>query len=112
MKAALRANEAALKAPDLATCHRSSRQGQWAWIVQMLASSDSLVTTVENWLRQFEDALARPDAPLLRALFHSDGYWRDLLAITWHIKTVGGFDVILSELKAHVDRTRPTGFRI
>jgi hypothetical protein len=79
----------------------------------MLAKTEteSAATAAENWLAQFERALAEPDDVLLKTLFHADSYWRDVLALTWHIKTLEGSDAILSELKAHVGRVRPAGFR-
>jgi thioredoxin reductase len=79
----------------------------------MLAKTEteSAATAAENWLAQFEKALAEPDDVLLKTLFHADSHWRDVLALTWHIKTVEGSDAILSELKAHVGRARPAGFR-
>jgi hypothetical protein len=78
----------------------------------MLARKETIATIVANWLAQFERALAEPDDDLLRTLFHSESHWRDVLALTWHIRTVSGLDVILGELKAHVARANPTGFRI
>jgi len=68
----------------------------------MLARTDTVTMMVQNWLTQFERALAIPDDALLKSLFHADSYWRDLLALTWHIRTVSGLDAILRELKAHV----------
>ena len=83
-------------------------------VARMLATTEteSAATAAENWLAQFEKALAEPDDVLLKTLFHADSYWRDVLALTWRIKTVAGADAILSELKAHVGRARPAGFRI
>src|SRR5215813_3294863 len=78
----------------------------------MLAKTEPIATSVNNWLAQFERALAEPDDVLLKALFHPESHWRDVLALTWHIRTVSGLDVILSELKAHVGRANPTGFGI
>ena len=66
---------------------------------------------MENWLARFERALAEGDDVLLETLFHADSHWRDVLALTWRIRTVSGADAILGELKAHVGRARPTGFR-
>src|SRR5882724_2611826 len=66
---------------------------------------------VDRWLAQFESTLAEPDDALLKTLFHSDSHWRDLLALTRHIRTVNGLDAILRELKAHVGRAHPTGFK-
>jgi cation diffusion facilitator CzcD-associated flavoprotein CzcO len=78
----------------------------------MLARAESIATSAENWLEQFERAIASPDDDLLRTLFHSESYWRDVLALTWEIRTVNGSDAILRELKAHVGRANPTEFKI
>jgi hypothetical protein len=78
---------------------------------RMLAGTDTIATIADDWLAQFERALAEPDDVLLKTLFHPDSHWRDALALTWHIRTVNGSDAILKELKAHVGRANPTGFR-
>jgi cation diffusion facilitator CzcD-associated flavoprotein CzcO len=77
----------------------------------MLDNTENIATAADDWLTQFEKALADPGGTLLKSLFHRDSHWRDVLALTWHIRTVNGLDGILSELKAHVDRVHPTGFR-
>ena len=79
----------------------------------MLAKTEkaSAATSMDRWLAQFERALAEPDEVLLKTLFHADSHWRDILALTWHIRTIEGSDAILSELKAQVGRARPAGFR-
>ena len=60
----------------------------------MLAKTEkaSVATTVDRWLAQFERALAEPDNVLLATLFHADSHWRDVLALTWDIRTVSGLD--------------------
>jgi thioredoxin reductase len=79
----------------------------------MLAETEieSAAAAAEKWLAQFERALAEPDDVLLKTLFHVDSHWRDVLALTWRIKTVEGSDAILKDLKAHVTRAQPIGFR-
>ena len=77
----------------------------------MLASTDNIVTMVEDWLAQFERALAEPDDVLLRSLFHPDSHWRDVLALTWRIRTVNGADAILRELKRMSAERKPTRFQ-
>ena len=77
-----------------------------------LARTDSLATIVGAWLSQFEGALAAPGRARLKALFHAESYWRDVLALTWHLKSVSGSDAILRELAMHAGRVRPTGFKI
>jgi thioredoxin reductase len=78
----------------------------------MLARTDTIATIAESWLAQFEGALAAPGQIGLKKLFHADSYWRDVLALTWHIKTVNGSAAILRELATHAGRARPTGFKI
>jgi len=76
------------------------------------AEAESPTAAVEDWLAQLERALTGPDVSPLKALFHPDSYWRDVLALTWRIETLEGRDAILKELTAHVVRAKPTGFRI
>ena len=76
----------------------------------MLATTDKSLTAVaDEWLARFERALAKPAE--LRGLFHADSHWRDVLALTWQLRTVDGADAIAAELSAQVGRARPTGLR-
>jgi Pyridine nucleotide-disulphide oxidoreductase len=77
----------------------------------MLSRAETIATAAENWLAQLERALAQPDDVVLKTLFHAHSHWRDVLALTWHIRTVNGADAIARELKAHAGRAQPTGFR-
>jgi putative flavoprotein involved in K+ transport len=78
----------------------------------MLDKTDDVSVAAENWLAQFEDALAKPDDGSLRTLFHPDSYWRDVLALSWNIRTVNGADAILTDLKLLAPRAAPRGFAI
>src|SRR5262249_36183819 len=78
----------------------------------MLARTDDVATIAERWLTQFEAALAAPSSASLAMLFHADSHWRDVLALTWQIKTVDGSDAIVPELATHAGRVCPTGFRV
>jgi len=86
----------------------------------MLDKTDDISVAADNWLALFEDALARSavksdvksDAGPLKALFHPDSYWRDVLALSWNIQTLNGADAILNELKIHARRAAPSGFAI
>jgi Flavin-binding monooxygenase-like len=77
----------------------------------MLSRTEIIATTVENWLSQFERVLAEPDDVLLKPLFHAESYWRDVLALTWHIRTANGLDSIMRELNAYVGRANPINFK-
>src|SRR5438128_2855880 len=77
----------------------------------MLPRTETSETIANHWLARFERALAEADDILLETLFHPDTHWRDVLALTWHIRTVSGLDAILRALKAHVARANPSDFR-
>src|SRR5947208_5584393 len=78
----------------------------------MLTKNDITSAVVENWLADFEQALAAPNDAGSRALFPPDCHWRDVLALTWTIQTLGGRDAVVSALKQWAARARPKGFRI
>jgi putative flavoprotein involved in K+ transport len=77
----------------------------------MLDKTKDIAGDVETWLAQFERALAKPGDGLLETLFHPDSHWRDVLALTWDLRTLDGADAILKELKARAGEIRPAGFR-
>ncbi len=78
----------------------------------MLSGTETIATVTENWLARFERTCAEPDDLAFRTLFHADCHWRDVLALTWDIRTVSGVDAVCRELEAHVGRARPRGFKI
>ncbi|MGY3487012.1 cation diffusion facilitator CzcD-associated flavoprotein CzcO [Bradyrhizobium sp. USDA 4011] len=78
----------------------------------MLDKTDDISVAADNWLVQFEDALAGPDDVLLKPLFHPQSYWRDVLALSWNIQTVNRAFAIIQELPAHARRSAPHDFRI
>jgi putative flavoprotein involved in K+ transport len=78
----------------------------------MLDRTDDISIATQNWLAQFESALATSDESLLNSLFHPDSHWRDALALSWNLQTINGGGAILSELKPRAAIARPCGFRI
>ena len=78
----------------------------------MLDKTDDISVAADNWLAQFEDALARSDGDLLKTLFHPDSYWRDMLALSWSIQTVTGADAILNALGRYAPVAAPGGFAV
>ncbi len=78
----------------------------------MLDKTDDVSIAAENWLAQFESAIATPDEPSLKPLFHPESYWRDVLALSWNLQTVNGANDILRDLKADAGRAAPRGFAI
>src|SRR5215211_9135569 len=65
---------------------------------------------VEQWLSSFEDALARGDAATASELFLEDSYWRDLVALTWNLKTVEGPEGVRDMLEATLADAKPRAF--
>ena len=78
----------------------------------MLDRTDDVSIAAEDWLAQFESAIAKPDESALKTLFLPESYWRDVLALSWNLQTVNGADAVLTELKARVGSAAPRGFRI
>jgi len=78
----------------------------------MLAKADVITAPVEEWLARFERALTGTDIAALKALFHGESHWRDVLALTWDITTLEGADAIAAALKQCAARLRPSGFRV
>ncbi len=72
----------------------------------------TLAETVQGWLARLAKALAAADETRLEALFHPESYWRDLLALTWDITTVGGADAIAAALAAQARRAGPSRFQV
>ena len=53
---------------------------------------------VAHWLRDFNAALAAESADAAAELFAIDAFWRDLVALTWNLKTLEGRDQIRAML--------------
>jgi putative flavoprotein involved in K+ transport len=81
-------------------------------IAPMLARTDDIATLAQSWLERFEVALASGDASRLAALFRRDCYWRDVLALTWDIRTIRDSDAVVRALAAHASRERPSNFKL
>jgi len=82
-------------------------------MTQILEPTDTVTPQqrVDAWLADFEAALAVRDVERVVAKFATDGFWRDLVAFTWNIKTVEGRDEIADMLHTRLAGTDPSGFR-
>jgi cation diffusion facilitator CzcD-associated flavoprotein CzcO len=67
---------------------------------------------VSDWLDAFEAALSVKDAGAIAALFLADGIWRDVVALTWHLKTTVAAADIAEALIEEAGATKATGFTI
>jgi putative flavoprotein involved in K+ transport len=71
----------------------------------------SPATEVEQWLGRFEEALAAGDAEAAAELFGDEGFWRDLVAFTWNLKTVEGPDQVRDMLEHTLGHTKPRNWQ-
>src|ERR1700724_3845654 len=80
--------------------------------MQDLTRPETFAMAAHDWLVRFERALAAPDDALLASLFVADGYWRDLLALTWRTQTVADASAIARALRPAAAHARPVGFAL
>ena len=77
----------------------------------MLATAtESLEVLAADWLARLDAALG--DEGTLRELFHPDSHWRDVLALTWRIRTVSSRDALVPELKRFAVEARAAHFEL
>lgn len=72
-------------------------------------SRDHAITT---WLVDFENLLTDSAKSGVGDLFHPDGYWRDLLALTWEIRTAHGLPELQGSLTNVNPEMRPRNLRL
>jgi putative flavoprotein involved in K+ transport len=70
------------------------------------------VDKVSVWLDRFAAALAKGDIDAAAGLFEPEGFWRDLVAFTWNIRTCEGRAEIKAMLAATLAATKPAAWRI
>ena len=66
--------------------------------------------TSRDWLEEFGAALERGDIAAAAGLFEPGGFWRDLVAFTWNIKTCEGRAEIKAMLAATLAAVKPGKF--
>jgi hypothetical protein len=64
------------------------------------------------WLARFGAALEKGNPGATEGLFLSDGWWRDLPAFTWDLRTFRGCRAIAEAFKSTVDAIRPCRLRL
>ena len=74
---------------------------------ERLSAADERVLA---WLDRFEKALTDGDAAAASRCFASTCFWRDLIALTWNIKTLEGRDAIRAMLETQLEAIRPAPF--
>jgi putative flavoprotein involved in K+ transport len=67
---------------------------------------------LSRWLEKLEAALAHRDIDAAAKLFAEDGFWRDLVAFTWNLRTCEGRGEIQAMLAATLRGTKPSKFAL
>ena len=68
--------------------------------------------TPQRWLDRFAAALAKGDIDAAAKLFEPGGFWRDLVAFTWTIKTFEGRAEVKAMLAAVLSSVKPANFAV
>ena len=68
-------------------------------VLQSASSSVEVDAVFVEWFARFSSALESSDVSTLSSLIAPDGWWRDLLALTWNLTTRRGTDAIEPMLK-------------
>ena len=63
-------------------------------------SESSATAAARQWLARLEEALLRGDAAAAAACFGTECWWRDMVALTWNIRTEEGREAIARMLGA------------
>ncbi|SEL09319.1 NAD(P)/FAD-dependent oxidoreductase [Pacificibacter marinus] len=72
----------------------------------------TVATRTQDVLDKLNIALQTGDVKGATALFTTDSYWRDLVAVTWNLKTVEGQEAVGEMLLHQLDKTCPDHFRL
>ncbi|MEY9124948.1 flavin-containing monooxygenase [Bradyrhizobium yuanmingense] len=78
----------------------------------MLDRTQDISIAAQAWLDDFERALSRPGFATLGPLFLADGFWRDVLALSWNLQTLAGRETIAQALAALASKAEPISFKI
>ena len=77
------------------------------------SSNDQALEQARSWMIGFERALSSFDYERLASeCFEPKGFWRDLLAFTWNIKTLEGPESIQQMLDAVAPKIAASNFTI
>ncbi len=76
------------------------------------AVEETADAVARRWLDAFGTALQGGDLDAVDDLFLPDGWWRDLLAFTWDLRTIHGTAAIKATLGASLAATAPRAFEL
>ncbi|KAG9308310.1 hypothetical protein JVU11DRAFT_12074 [Chiua virens] len=65
-----------------------------------------------KWLSAFKASVSKCELEPLLSLFHEQGFWKDILTLTWDFRTIRGHPAILRMLEARLAVTGLSAFRL
>jgi len=74
--------------------------------------SSTATNIVTQWLQQFQQALNDLDIDRVVHMFETNGFWRDLLTLTWNLYTAEGQQEIRSMLENTLKHTLPISIQV
>ncbi|MFL2841049.1 MAG: flavin-containing monooxygenase [Pseudohongiellaceae bacterium] len=74
--------------------------------------TNTITQQINNVLQTLNHALAKNNTNKIVNCFLEDGYWRDLLAFTWNIKTLEGHNEINDMLQSQLQHINASAFSI
>jgi putative flavoprotein involved in K+ transport len=77
-----------------------------------IPTRNSAIETATAWLGEFGAALASDQASRIAALFADDCHWRDILALTWNLRTTSGAERIANLMTSVLEPMSPRGLDI
>jgi len=77
-----------------------------------VATSEDLSIVLGRWLGSFESALASASPEAVAELFVENGWWRDLLAFTWDLRSFSGRSAIADAVVRWPEGRKLTSFRL
>ncbi len=75
-------------------------------------TDEGLLALANQQLLAFEETILSSNYEHLESLFCEDSHWRDLLALTWDIKTISGGKSIKNALKNYIPLAQPSEFQV
>lgn len=78
----------------------------------MTNQQQSNTEQVQHWLRSFDEILRSSEPERAAELFEDNGYWRDLVALTWNLKTLEGRQAIRDMISKTAPHIRPGNWQL
>ena len=69
-------------------------------------------SVAKTWFHAFSTHLSSGDAQSASQLFVQDAFWRDLLSLTWDLRTFSGLPTITKFLNDRLGSTKPRAFKL